>query len=336
MNGRPLLLALLIAACRAAPLPPEARWPAGTPLRASAIVVDGTRLRYIDAGAGPAVLLIHGFGASMYSWRSTIGPLAAAGYRVVAFDNRGFGFSDKPDSGYRNADYVRLVVALLDSLRIPDAVLVGHSMGGEIAAEVALAHPERVRALALVDAAGLEVHWPFLLRAARWRIVGGIAGGLRGRGITAGILRRIYADPAKVTEQDVDQYYAPVAEPDYGRALRGVLRQFRFDALRGRLSAIQVPTLLLWGTDDRLIPPSVGRHMAAELLRAAFVLVPRAGHAAPEEQPDAVNHLLLTFLKEGLPAVPENLAVAGSTLGAEAGLYFLNHMVEKIAACLLS
>jgi len=75
------------------------------------------------------------------------------------------------------------------------------------------------------------------------------------------------------------------------------------------LSAIQAPTLLLWGTDDQLIPPAVGRRMAAELPRAAFVLVPRAGHAAPEEQPEAVNRLLLTFLKEGLPRVPENLAL---------------------------
>src|SRR5204863_28486 len=97
------------------------------------LVVDGTPIRYIDAGAGPAVVLIHGFAASMYAWRHTIGPLAAAGYRVVAFDDRGFGFSARPATGYANADYVRLVVALLDSLHIPDAVLVGHSMGGEIA-----------------------------------------------------------------------------------------------------------------------------------------------------------------------------------------------------------
>src|SRR5207247_541969 len=233
MIGRRLLPVLLLAACRAAPLPPEARWPAGTGFDAKTLVVDGTPIRYIEAGAGPAVVLIHGFAASMYAWRHTIGPLAAAGYRVVAFDDRGFGFSARPATGYANADYVRLVVALLDSLHIPDAVLVGHSMGGEIAAEVALAHPERVRALALVDAAGLEVHWAFLLRAARWRMIGSIASGVRSRGVTARVLRSMYADPAKVTESDVDQYYAPVAEPDYGRPRKGVLRQYRFGALSG-------------------------------------------------------------------------------------------------------
>ena len=106
MIGRRLLPVLLLAACRAAPLPPEARWPAGTGFDAKTLVVDGTPIRYIDAGAGPAVVLIHGFAASMYAWRHTIGPLAAAGYRVVAFDDRGFGFSARPATGYANADYV--------------------------------------------------------------------------------------------------------------------------------------------------------------------------------------------------------------------------------------
>ena len=91
-----LLPALALVACRATPLPPEARWPAGTPLAARTRVIDGTRIRYIDAGAGPAVVLIHGFAASMYAWRHTIPPLVAAGYRVVAFDDRGFGFSGLP------------------------------------------------------------------------------------------------------------------------------------------------------------------------------------------------------------------------------------------------
>src|SRR2546427_11175008 len=113
MIGRRLLPVVLLAACRAAPLPPEARWPAGTGFAASSLVVDGTRIRYIDAGAGPAVVLIHGFAASMYAWRRTIGPLAAAGYRVVAVDNRGFGFSDKPGTRSTNAHYVRAVRARL-------------------------------------------------------------------------------------------------------------------------------------------------------------------------------------------------------------------------------
>src|SRR5207302_77029 len=83
-----------------------------------------------------------------------------------AFDNRGFGFSGKPATGYDKASYARLTVALLDALHLPDAVLIGHSMGGAIAAEVAIAHPERVRGLVLIGSAGLGARRPLLPRAA--------------------------------------------------------------------------------------------------------------------------------------------------------------------------
>lgn len=304
------LLALLAVGCRAAPLPEDRRYPAGTELRAQYRVVDGTRLRMIDTGRGPPVVFLHGFGASLYTWRKTLPPLVAAGYRVIALDNRGFGFSEKPAGRglYGNAAYARLVVALLDSLGVPSAVLVGHSMGGAIAAEVALAYPDRVRGLVLIDAAGHGVRWPGSLKAARWPGAGTVASALRGRWVTGRLLRSTYADPSKVTEVDVDQYYAPVAERGFGRALRGVLREFRFDTLVGRLGRVQAPTLVLWGAEDRLTPLPHGSRLASELPRAAFVVIPRTGHAAHEEAPDEVNRLVLAFLKDGLPRIPENLA----------------------------
>ena len=181
-------------------------------------------------------------------------------------------------------------------------------MGGAIAAEVALARPERVRGLVLVDAAGLGVRWPFILRVARWPVVGALFNGLRGRSATAGLLKALYANPSRVTTQDVDQYYAPLAEPGFGRSLRAVLREFRFDTLQGRLGGIQVPTPVMWGAQDRLIPPTVGQVMVSGLARAAFVRFPGAGHALPEEAPDAFNRTLLAYLRHGLPSPPENLA----------------------------
>jgi pimeloyl-ACP methyl ester carboxylesterase len=297
--------------CRAAPIPAAQRFPAGTPLTARYVTVLGTRIRYIDTGTGPAVILVHGLAASMYSWRKQITPLADAGYRVIAFDNRGFGFSDKPPSGYSNQDYVALLLALMDSLSITDAVLVGHSMGGAIAAEAALAHPERVRGLVLVDAAGLTVRFPFMLRAARWPVVSWVVDRLRGRSATGRILRATYADARRVTTGDIDQYYAPVAEPDFPRALRGVFREFRFDALEGRLSQVSPPTLVVWGAADRVIPFVVGQEMVAALPRGALVRLRDAGHAAPEEQPAEFNRTLLAFLKSGLPLTPPDLARRG-------------------------
>lgn len=310
MRWRHGLAALLVAgtACRAAPIPPEQRYPAGSLFRAAYRAVDGTQLHMIDSGQGTPVVLIHGFGASMYAWRHTLPALAASGYRVIAFDNRGFGFSDKPAHGYSTAAYVKLVVSLLDSLHVANAVLVGHSMGGAIAAEVALAHPDRVRGLVLIDAAGFGMRWPGVLKIARWPVVGAIATTFRSRWITARILRSTYADPSKVSDADVDQYYAPVPDPNYGRALRGVLREFRFDSLSGgRLSALQTPTLVVWGEADRWTPLRDGSRFGRELPRGAFAVVP-GGHNAPEESPTEVNRLMLDFLKEGLSRIPENVA----------------------------
>jgi pimeloyl-ACP methyl ester carboxylesterase len=305
-----LAVALLAAAgCRATPIPAAARYPAGTEFQARYVTLDSTPIRYIDAGTGLPVIFLHGLGGSLYAWRHTLRPVKAAGFRVIAFDNRGLGFSGKPARGYDNGAYTRLVVALLDSLHLSDAVLVGHSFGGAIAADVAVEHPRRVRGLVLIGAAGLGAREPLLFRVARWPVVGPLALAFRGRGLTERLLRSAYADPDKVTPADVDQYYAPVAEPDYGRALRAVLREFRFDALSGRLDRIQAPTLLLWGEEDRWIPPALGRLMASEIPRSAVLTVAHAGHNVAEEAPDEVSRLLIQFLKQGVPRAPPDLAL---------------------------
>src|SRR5256885_15049086 len=126
----------------------------------------------------------------MYAWRKNLAPVAAAGYRVIAFDNRGFGFSDKPSTGYDNTSYARLTLALLDSLHLPDAVLVGHSMGGAIAAEVAIVHPERVRGLVLIGSAGRGAPGPPLVPVGPGAPGGPPRFALPGRGVARGLLSR--------------------------------------------------------------------------------------------------------------------------------------------------
>jgi pimeloyl-ACP methyl ester carboxylesterase len=330
--GRHSAVALLVTlggiGCRAAPIPEGERFPAGTPFPAHVVRIGDARIRYVAAGTGTPVIFIHGLGASMYAWRKNLAPVMAAGFRVIALDLLGFGSSDKPAHGYTNAAYAHLVVALMDSLHLPDAVLVGHSMGGEIAAEVAIAFPTRVRGLVLIGAAGLGTREPVLFRVARWPLVGPLLLAFRSRGLAARLLRSTYADPGKVTESDVDQYYAPVAEAQYGQALRGVLREFSFGGLDGRLDAIRAPTLVLWGEADRWIPIALGRGLAAQLNRSAFLSVPHAGHSVQEEAPDEVNRLLIKFLQEGLPRAPGNLALRREWRPGLGSVHFINHMVE--------
>jgi pimeloyl-ACP methyl ester carboxylesterase len=302
-------LVLAGVACRAAPIPDSARYPAGTGLQAHYVTVDGTRIRYVEQGTGPNVVLLHGLGASIYSWRDVIGPVAAAGFHVVAFDNRGFGGSDKPKSGYSAREYASLTVDLLDSLHLGDVVLVGHSMGGEIAALATLRAPQKVRGLVLIDAAGLGTHMPLLTRLARAPLVGRTIATLRGRSGTEATLWSTFGDPRRMTAAEVDQYYAPVAEPDFSRTMAGVARAFDFEALKGRLDSISVPTLVLWGSRDIWIPPGVGEQMALALPRAALVMVPGAGHDLPDEDPGALTRHLIAFLQQGLPKPPPNVAM---------------------------
>jgi len=299
----------MAAACRAAPIP-EAKWyPAGTSLEPKYVTVDGTRIRYVEMGTGPAVVFLHGLGASIYTWRDIIGPVAAAGFHVVAFDNRGFGGSDRPKSGYRAGDYASLTVHFLDSLHLSDVVLVGHSMGGEIAGLATLRAPARVRGLVLIDAAGLGTHLPLLTRLARAPLVGRLVGGLRGRGSVEKALRSTFGVPSRMTQEEVDQYYAPVGTDDFGRTLAGVAREFDFTALKGRIDSISVPTLVMWGSRDFWIPPGIGEEMAASLPRAAFVLVPGVGHDLPDEDPASLLKSLIAFLQQGLPKPPPNVAM---------------------------
>ncbi|HXQ28481.1 MAG TPA: alpha/beta fold hydrolase [Gemmatimonadales bacterium] len=302
---------VLIAACVPGAIPPAARYPAGTRFTTRSVLVLGTRIRLIDAGTGTPVVFVHGIGESMYAWRKNLEPVVDAGYRVVAFDLPGFGFSEKPDSGYSNEAYRRFVLGVMDALGLPDAVLVGHSMGGEIAADVARSSPGRVRGLVLIDAAGMGIRVPLLLRFASWVPIERVALALTPRWAVALALRSTYADPALIEPGDIDQYYAPVLEPGFGHAVSQVLEHFRFDALRGQLAGVQTSTLVVWGGRDRWIPPAFGARLASELPRCAFVVIPTAGHAAQEEAWGRVNDLLLSFLKQGVPEAPADVALAG-------------------------
>ena len=96
------LLLCVVGGCRAPALPEAQLFPAGTQFTARYLPVDGTRIRYLDTGHGPPVVFLHGLGASMYAWRKNLAAVAAAGFRVIAFDNRGFGLSDKPPAPYDN------------------------------------------------------------------------------------------------------------------------------------------------------------------------------------------------------------------------------------------
>lgn len=247
------------------------------------------RLRAVRAGAGATIVLLHGYGESLIAWRAVFDRLAHRA-DVVALDLPGFGLSSKPASGYSTDSLAADVLRALDALGIERAVLVGHSLGGAVAAAASIAAPERVRALVLIDPA--VVTSPRLDEAVR-RLKTAIA--------EYEILRPRLTSPhdrAWLAEPDSESTaYTTAGDSTYRAALQAVLREFDFGYLSaGRSQLVRAPTLLIWGEFDQLIPLELGEALVRELPNARLEIVRRSWHRPHVERPDDVAALIVQFL----------------------------------------
>lgn len=284
-------------------------FPAGEPgIRTRMVTLpSGLRLRVADSGApdAPTVLLLHGWGASIYMWRAWFAPLAEMGYRALAVDLPGHGLSDKPESVslYRCAALMQAVRELLDVERLEHVDVVAQSMAGTIALELALAGEPRISRLALVNPACFGV--VPLLRLTplvRFDLMGQLMPRLLTRGSVARAHRLVYGDPSRITERDIDQYWAPSQFPGYSRALWRLAIGFEWDRepaglmaqrLRERRRRVQV----VLGGRDRLVRdarPYVGALVANDAPLDVGI-VEAGGHAVNEEYPrDVLSLVTLT------------------------------------------
>ena len=269
--------------------------------------IGGLRVHYKTAGSGaPGMVLLHGFGASLFSWREVMQPLGAFG-TVVAFDRPAFGLSERPmpgdwrgDNPYGPERQVGLTVGLMDRLHMDEAVLVGHSAGGRIAALTALRYPQRVRALVLVAPAvgagsGRPEWLKPLLRTPQMRRLGP----LLVRSISSSgpdTIRLAWHDPERITKEIMAGYSKPLQVEDWDRALWEYTISQRAEDLVPRLQEMRVPVMVITGDDDRIVPPDHSADLVNRLPDARLVVIPQCGHLPHEERPnefmDAVADLL--------------------------------------------
>jgi pimeloyl-ACP methyl ester carboxylesterase len=291
-----VLAAMALAGC--VPLRPFAEIRREVP--AGGFVAVGGQLVHVEqAGAGEPVVLLHGFGASTYSWRKVMPELARA-HRVVAIDLNGFGLTQRPRSreSYTREGQGRLVLATLDALGIARAHLAGHSYGGGLALYLASRHPERLLSLVLVDSSAPTYPDDRRSRAAALLPLDSLfvrTVALRPSAVRKALLRSFW-DDSKVTPELVRAYFDRVAVDGAGYAFYGLTAP----APAGppvELERIEVPTLAVWGDHDEVIAPEVGRRAAARLPHAAFVLLEGCGHLPMEEQPEALLRAVLPFLE---------------------------------------
>ena len=261
--------------------------------------IDGVRIHYQEKGVGTPLVLLHGFTSSTYSWKDIFEPLSRT-FRVIAVDLKGFGFSGKPDGDYTRRAQAQLVAHLLDHLKIERAWLVGSSMGGEIALNVALANPQHLAGLILIDSAGVEVKGGSSLAPAYVRIpfVGRAlaALALTSDKLVREGLEKSFFDDAKITNERVAHYYRPL------RTRGGQLA-----ALRARTQAEQFPveqdlgrvnarTLIIWGAEDSVIPLAAGRTMNSLIKTSKLVIIEKCGHLPQEEMPERVLDEVMSFI----------------------------------------
>ena len=303
-------------------LAPDAMYPAGDPTVAARFetLASGVRVRVIECGVptGPPVLLLHGWCCSAYSFRRNLCALTDRGCRVVVADLKGHGLSDKPRGRgeYTLARMADHAVEIMDAVGMRRATLVGHSMGCAIAVAVALRHPGRVSRLALLAPAGFgAITLLPVAQALTPRFAAPLLPWLMRRWMIGLVLRLAYAWDSRLTARDVDEYYAPTQFPEFAHAMRDLLHDFQWKpGERAELERLTIPTLVMFGTRDRLVYNRSVEAMVRAIPNVVLDVVEGAGHVLPEEVPDRVNARLAAFVGGGEDDAG-NRAAAGATTG---------------------
>ncbi|NMO16203.1 alpha/beta hydrolase [Pyxidicoccus fallax] len=268
--------------------------------------VDGLRIHYRDQGQGPALVLLHGSNASLFTWEGWVRELSAH-HRVITLDLPGHGLTGPDAKGrYSWTDMARVLEDFRARLGLERFHLAGNSMGGSVAWHYALLHPERVERLILVDAAGYprEEPSPLVFRLMRAPGLGELLSRVSPRWVIDRNVRAVYGDPSKVTEENVDRYYALLLREGNRKATRERLRITTDDGLWKRLGEVRAPTLILWGAKDTWILPRYGERFDRDIPDSRLVVYPDLGHVPMEEDPARTAADARRFLAEGVTAPP--------------------------------
>jgi pimeloyl-ACP methyl ester carboxylesterase len=267
------------------------------------IAVRGMQVHLRDEGPrdDPSpIVLLHGTGASLHTWDAWSRELARE-RRVIRFDMPGFGLTGpSPDAVYSIERYVETVIAVADALAVPRFVIGGNSLGGYVAWTTTVLHPQRIDRLILVDAGGYPYQSqsvPLAFQIARTPILNQLMRDVLPRGLVERSLENVYGDPARVTPELVDRYFDLATRAGNRAALVARFEQTQPGALSERVREIKVPTLILWGGRDRLIPPELASRFEKDIAGSQLVMFPALGHVPHEEDPAPTVAAVLPFLR---------------------------------------
>jgi pimeloyl-ACP methyl ester carboxylesterase len=264
---------------------------------------SGIRIRAIERGdsASPPVVLVPGWGCSVYTYNRNMPALADAGFRAIAVDLKGHGLSDKPIASdeYTIDSLVEHLRDILDALELDRPALVGHSLGGSLIYHFASRYPERVRCLGMLSPVGLKGVplmrlYRFLTPAALMPLIRMV----KPRVIVTLALMRVYGKRAHFTQRDVEEYLAPSQFPNYALAMRELLHNYDWNAAKNRpLARVDLPAAGAWGSLDHMMPDDGMGIYISLVPQVVLRAITDAGHIITEETPDEVNEVLIGLLR---------------------------------------
>jgi pimeloyl-ACP methyl ester carboxylesterase len=259
------------------------------------VTVDGIRLHVVEAGEGPALVLLHGLSATHANWEYTI-PAFADRWRVVAPDLPGHGRSAKPDAPYSIDFYAGVIRSLGRVLGIDEAVVIGNSLGGQIAVELGLAYPVWTRALVLAAPAG---RFGAGVQVMRWAIGAAARPAVLRLALPWALTRCVHDPSSPVWEERRRILFERLIADDYPGFARAITRSLVGSIAGGRqpLAHLTQPTLLVWGRNDRLVGVSGSRRLLRALPHARLAVLDRCGHLPMLEQPQHFNRAVADFLR---------------------------------------
>ncbi|MBI1851562.1 MAG: alpha/beta hydrolase [Planctomycetes bacterium] len=271
---------------------------------ARSIDVGGVSVSFVERGSGAPIFFFHGLGGCVYDWREQLAPFAEAGFRAIAVDLPGAGFSPTlPGGDFRIESIARHAAAVVRALAGGPAVLVGNSYGGLIALATAIHHADVVAQLVLVDAVSYRQPHPYFVPLFRIpalpKMVTPI---LPVRPFLRMVLRGAVAHAACISDAVIEEYALETKLPGRRESVVEIVRALvreNPDDFAARIPTIRVPTLVVWGELDPAVPIANGRRLAREIAGAELVVIPECGHLPHMEKPAEFRRVVLDFVRRG-------------------------------------
>ena len=268
------------------------------------VTIESLSLHVMDEGpkdvTAPPIVLIHGTGASLHTWNGWVDALKQE-RRVIRFDLPGFGLTGpEPENNYTIERYTDYVIALLDKLKVERAVLAGNSLGGYIAWATAIRYPDKVDSLVLIDASGYPYEAesvPLAFKLSQNKLAKTLLKNFLPKFIIRKSIENVYGSPDLVTDQLVNRYYELSLREGNRAAIKERFVQTKPGPLIAKLADLQIPTLILWGKKDKLIPMKFAQRFNEDIPNSQLVIFDELGHVPHEEAPLKTVAPVLSFIE---------------------------------------